>query len=104
VIRDGSKVVADSFLIAAYLEETYPDRPSLFGGEGGRGDGALCRILVPVHLARRAQRHRTQEIHDRLGPEDQAYFKPSREARLGKTFSNRWPRNATRRSPVFRPS
>ena len=31
VIRDGDRVVADSFTIALYLEETYPDRPSLFG-------------------------------------------------------------------------
>jgi glutathione S-transferase len=32
VLVDGERIVADSGRIAAYLEETYPDRPSLFGG------------------------------------------------------------------------
>ncbi len=31
VIRDGDRVVHDSTAIADYLEERYPDRPSLFG-------------------------------------------------------------------------
>src|SRR5690606_19195462 len=34
VIRDGDRLVVDSFDIALYLEERYPDRPTLFGGEG----------------------------------------------------------------------
>ena len=33
VLRDGDRVVRDSFDIALYLDEAYPDRPSLFGGE-----------------------------------------------------------------------
>jgi glutathione S-transferase len=37
VIRDGATVVRDSWAIAEYLEEAYPNRPSLFGGEAGRG-------------------------------------------------------------------
>ena len=49
VIRDGDRVVADSFDIALYLDETYPDRPTLFGGPGGAGDGALHRALVAGH-------------------------------------------------------
>jgi glutathione S-transferase len=32
ILRDGDKVVADSWAIAVYLERTYPGRPSLFGG------------------------------------------------------------------------
>eukprot|EP01035_Chromulina_nebulosa_P036369 gene36369-48989_t len=36
VLLDGDTAVADSWAIATYLEDTYPDRPSLFGGEGGR--------------------------------------------------------------------
>src|SRR3954454_21188789 len=36
VIRDGETVVFDSWVIAEYLERTYPDRPSLFGGDMGR--------------------------------------------------------------------
>ncbi|MDP3525773.1 MAG: glutathione S-transferase family protein [Hoeflea sp.] len=86
VIRDGSQVVADSFLIAAYLEETYPDRPSLFGGEGGEAMARFVESWTQSVLHAALNPIALQEIHDILGPEDQAYFKPSREARLGKTF------------------
>ena len=34
VIRDGDKVVVDSFAIALHLDQAYPDRPTLFGGSG----------------------------------------------------------------------
>src|SRR5271168_4290542 len=36
VIVDGETVVVDSWVIAGYLEDAYPDRPSLFGGPAGR--------------------------------------------------------------------
>ena len=42
VIVDGERVVHDSTAIADYLEERYPDRPSLFGGASGR---ALTRFV-----------------------------------------------------------
>src|SRR4029079_15212540 len=42
VIRDGDHVVADSFAIALYLDETYPERPTLFAGDGGK---AMARFI-----------------------------------------------------------
>src|SRR5438876_7197216 len=42
VIVDGERVVHDSTVIADYLEERYPDRPSLFGDDIGR---ALTRFV-----------------------------------------------------------
>ncbi|MFC7158181.1 glutathione S-transferase N-terminal domain-containing protein, partial [Pseudidiomarina halophila] len=36
VLVDDDKVVTDSWHIACYLEEAYPERPSLFGGDVGR--------------------------------------------------------------------
>lgn len=41
VIRDGDTVMRDSWSIAEYLEATYPERPSLFGGDTGQ---ALARL------------------------------------------------------------
>ena len=87
VIRDGDKVVADSFAIALYLDEAYPDRPTLFGGEGGK---AMARFierwsqLTTPSLSRRGGADR----HPRRGrtPADQAYFRESREKRYGKTL------------------
>lgn len=37
VLVDGDKVVSDSWEIASYLEDAYPEKPSVFGGDGGRG-------------------------------------------------------------------
>jgi glutathione S-transferase len=83
LLRDGEKLVADSFGIALYLDEAYPDRPSLFGGEGGK---AMARFIEnwsqsTLHMA--VTRIAILDIHDLLGPEDRAYFRRSREERLG---------------------
>lgn len=86
VLLDGDKAIADSFAIANYLEDAYPDRPSLFGGEGGRaaarmlnwwGDIAVVGGMFPLIVA---------DIFSHLRPEDQGYFRQSREARFGKTL------------------
>jgi glutathione S-transferase len=86
VLIDGETSVADSWAIANYLEDTYPDRPSLFGGEGGRamgrmlnwwGDTVVLGGIFPMIAA---------DIHGHLRPADQAYFRKTREARLGKTL------------------
>lgn len=36
VIVDGDKWISDSWSIAGYLEDTYPERPTLFGGDSAR--------------------------------------------------------------------
>ncbi|UIJ70285.1 glutathione S-transferase family protein [Aurantimonas sp. HBX-1] len=84
VLRDGDTVVSDSFAIAEYLETAYPDAPSLFGGEGGRRLSRFVeswsqRTIHPV-LGGFA----LLDIHDALDPADQAYFRESRETRMGK--------------------
>ena len=84
VLIDGEISVADSWAIANYLEDRYPVRPSLFGGDGGRaigrmlnwwGDIAVIGGMFPLIVA---------DIPDRLKPVDAAYFRKSREARFGK--------------------
>ncbi len=84
VIRDGGTVVYDSWAIAEYLEETYTDEPSLFGGETGRG---LARFLNAwtdraLHLA--LIRLVVADIFDHVDPADRDYFIQSRSARFGK--------------------
>ena len=53
VIVDGGQVVHDSSTIAEYLENRYPDRPSLFGGEAGR---ALDPVRAELDRDRAAAR------------------------------------------------
>lgn len=86
VLLDGDNEIADSWAIANYLEDSYPDRPSLFGGEGGRavsrminwwGDIAIVNGIFPMIAA---------DIHGHLKPEDAVYFRRTREARIGKSL------------------
>ena len=84
VLLDGDTSVFDSWTIANYLEDHYPDRPSLFGGEGGRalgrmmnwwGDVTVIAGMFPLIVA---------DIPAHLKPVDAAYFRKTREARFGK--------------------
>ncbi len=86
VLLDGETTVCDSWAIATYLDDTYPDRPSLFGGDGGRamarmlnwwGDMTIVGGLFPMIAA---------DIPGRLRPEHRDYFRSTREARLGRTL------------------
>lgn len=84
VLRDGETWIADSDAIAAYLEEAYPDRPSLYGGAGGRALAAFMREWVQASLHEPLIRMILPDIHDHLADaEDRAYFRASREARFG---------------------
>lgn len=84
VIRDGDTVVADSFAIALYLERAYPDRPSLFGGEGGEAMARFIERWSQLTLHPYLGVAALCDIHARLGPADQIYFRESREQRYGK--------------------
>jgi glutathione S-transferase len=84
VLLDGDKAVVDSWMIANYLDDTYPDRPSLFGGSGGRamgrmlnwwGDLTIVGGIFPLIIA---------DVPSRLAPVDAAYFRRTREARFRK--------------------
>ncbi|AMM84675.1 glutathione S-transferase family protein [Martelella sp. AD-3] len=86
ILRDGDQLIADSFAIAIYLEQTYPDRPSLFSGEGGLAMARFVEAWSQATLHPAVTRIAVKHIHDMLGPVDQAYFRESREARLGATL------------------
>lgn len=88
VIRDGETLVADSFAIALYLEETYPDRPALFGGPGGVGMARFVERWVQLTAQAQMMGFIVLDIHNCLAPADQAYFRTSREARLGRTLES----------------
>jgi glutathione S-transferase len=53
VLIDGDHVVFDSWTIANYLEDAYPDRPSLFRGEGGRSVTRFANAWADVIFVRR---------------------------------------------------
>ncbi len=86
VIRDGGELVADSFDIALYLERTYADAPTLFGGPGGEASARFVerwsQMTVHPYLGARV----LLDIDARLAPADQAHFRTTREARFGKSL------------------
>ena len=86
VLIDGDRIVFDSWTIATYLEEAYPDRPSLFGAAAavpvtrfvnswadGVLNAAILRLIVTDILAH-------------LDDKDKGYFRESREKRFGMTL------------------
>jgi glutathione S-transferase len=86
VIEDRGRAIGDSRAIAQYLEETYPDRPSLFGGPGGEALSRFVESWCVAVLHGGLFGLILVDIHDHLMPEDQAYFRTSREQRFGRTL------------------
>ncbi|HYF09432.1 MAG TPA: glutathione S-transferase family protein [Acetobacteraceae bacterium] len=83
VLLDGSRAVADSWAIAEYLEDSYPDRPSLFGGEGGRALAKFINGWADAVMIAGIARLVVSDIPPLLDPADRDYFVTSREKRFG---------------------
>jgi glutathione S-transferase len=101
VIVDDGRVVHDSTAIAEYLEQRYPDRPSLFGGDIGRGLTRFVQNWTETVLQTGLIRLVLLDIHGHLSPEDQAYFRQDREKRFGARLED-VVRDREARLPAFR--
>ncbi|MEJ0068680.1 MAG: glutathione S-transferase family protein [Pseudomonadota bacterium] len=86
VLVDGERTVCDSWTIANYLEDSYPDKPSLFGGLTGRAMAGFFNNWVDNAVHGPLVRLLLLDIHRHLPAKDQAYFRTSREQRLGMTL------------------
>jgi glutathione S-transferase len=86
VLVDGEETVRDSWAIAEYLEETYPDGPSLFGGAKGQALAHFVMQWCNTALHPPIFRLIVADIFDVVRPEDQSYFRESREKRIGMTL------------------
>jgi glutathione S-transferase len=83
VLIDGDAHLHESWTIAEYLEDTYPDRPSLFGGEAGRGMARLINNWSDVSVGQIAP-FIIADIHDQLDAGDKDYFRRTREKNMGR--------------------
>jgi glutathione S-transferase len=86
VIKDGETTVRDSWAIAEHLENRYPERPALFGGDIGRGlsqtfnvwvDRAVVGAMLPLIVA---------DIYERIDPVDEVFFRQMMEKILKTTL------------------
>ena len=103
VIVDGGPGVPDSTAIADYLEEHYADRPTLFGGEIGRALARFVQNWTETVLQAGIIPLVVLDIHRHSRPQDQDYFRRSREERFGKILEE-VVRDREARLPAFRVS
>ncbi len=83
VLVDGDRVVSDSWTIATYLEDAYADCPSLFRGAGGRAVTRFVNAWADGVLIGGILRLVIMDIFAHLDEKDRAYFRDTREKRLG---------------------
>lgn len=83
VLKDGNKSVSDSWDIAAYLEERYDDRPSLFGCETSQAHARFINAWTDGVLNPAVASCIVADVFAAIDPKDQAYFRESREERFG---------------------
>lgn len=86
VIRDGDTVVEESFEIARYLESTYPDANSLFNGSGGEALSLQIINWSQTALHPEVVKLCLLDIYNSLAPDDQAFFRTTREKMFGCTL------------------
>jgi len=84
-LRHGQQLMDGSWDIACHLEHSFAKGPSLFG-PGGEAHAALLAHWVDSQLLAVVFRSIVADIHDAARPMDQAYFRQSREKRLGETL------------------
>ncbi|MBX3596006.1 MAG: glutathione S-transferase family protein [Rhizobiaceae bacterium] len=83
ILRDGEKVISDSFSIALYLEEAYPDRPSLFRGKGGEAMSRFIERWSQTQLHSFMGSAALMDLYDMQDEANRIYFRESREKRYG---------------------
>jgi len=88
VIKDGDTAIADSWNIAIYLDDAYPQRPGLMEGAATRALTELVNTWAFRTLQPALFRVVILDIYARLHDRDKAYFRESREKRFGMTLED----------------
>lgn len=86
VLEDGERVVADSWTIANYLEDAYPERPSLFGGPAARAAARYFNCWADTVQIPGIASFVVAGVVKHLDPRDVDYFRLTREKRFGMTL------------------
>ena len=86
IVKDGETVVRDSWKIAEHLEDRYPRAPTLFGGDVGRGVSHALNVWVDRALVQPMLALIVADVHERVDPADEKYFRESMEKILRMTL------------------
>lgn len=85
VLVDGGRAVADSWYIAGYLDERYPDKP-LFAGDQAKAHALFIKFWVEKSVHPFVTRMGVGDFMACLHEKDKEYFRQSREKRFGMTI------------------
>jgi glutathione S-transferase len=86
VIRDGQKVVSDSWTIAEYLDEAYPERARLMDGPQGKALANFARHYAQNVISAAVLKGVLLDIYNVIDAGDKPYFRETREKRFGMTL------------------
>ncbi|MCC3861941.1 glutathione S-transferase N-terminal domain-containing protein [Pseudemcibacter aquimaris] len=88
VLVDGENIIPDSWHIACYIQDAYPDGADLFGGPRGRAAAHLFGFQMGMPLLMPLFRTLVSDIYKILDERDQDFFRKTREPRIGCTIED----------------
>lgn len=102
VIVDGGTVVSDSWRIACYLDDAYPNSPPLFGSDIARGMGRFVNIWCDSQQLQKQFMFCAVGTFERTPKADKPYFRQSRLEWTGMTIEQMAEKCDDRRLELFR--
>jgi glutathione S-transferase len=82
ILEHGDTILSESWRIAEYLDRAFPERP-LFNHPAELAMVRLVDAWFSAQILRQMLRIYVLDIHDAVRPEDRAYFRESRQQRIG---------------------
>lgn len=79
----GSEAISDSWRIALYLEQRFPEQPSLFGGGNEISTTRFVNTWADTTVLAAIARVILVDVYRCLDEKDRSYFRASREKRFG---------------------
>jgi glutathione S-transferase len=89
ILEHGETVLNESWDIAEYLDRTFPDRPLLFNTVAEYSMVKFMDTWFMTEVMRKMFRVYIKDVHDAARPQDQPYFRQSREKNMkGQTLES----------------
>ena len=86
VIRDGDRTINDSWAIACYLDDAYPDLPPLFASAAERAMARFVNSWSDLQVNPAFILLVVRDVYDNIDERDREYFLETREKRFGTTL------------------
>lgn len=102
IIEHGGTIMAESWDIAEYLDRAFPGRPALFSSPAELAMVRLTEAWFTSEVLRKMFGVYVLDIHNAARPEDRAYFRRTREARLKGASLEEFTADRASRLPALR--